>query len=307
MVLSWATPPPLSRNERAASPSSTSGLRPLRSRPIVVVRQAPLPRLRRRRELNELLAKEAGVPDVAQAFSASRRRSAPRARPRRLALEVDRLDLPDRDVVDLDGRLGHQVVHVAEPALDCIESSPIQRRQAAAGRRPRTRRSTPVEGDRPAARRRETRRSGRREGASSVALLEPGERPVGALRASTAWSRGSPERRGCDGSGNTPSTSQESAGLPPCRRMRRAPAGPSSSGLDVLPDVVARVEGPGPRVAGKEQVVERQRGVAKSLLERVTPLDEDLGDVVEAGDVPAQGVRSGRQNRIPAGWRHTGC
>ena len=55
-----------------------------------------------------------------------------------------------------------------------------------------------------------------------------------------------------------------------------------------LAEVGADVEGPGLRVVGQGEVVQGQRGVAQRLRERRALLDQDLGHVVEAGDVLAE-------------------
>ena len=152
MVLSWATPPPLSSRESAPSTSSTSGLRPVRSSGMT----SPLPS-------RPLLAPLVGG-DSETNFSPSRLvcRILATALSGQLdavaqlqgdlgvvAVDLDVVDLADRHVVDLDRRLRHQVEHVAELDLDGVRVVPQvgaagQRqavdREVAAGQRPGRRR-----------------------------------------------------------------------------------------------------------------------------------------------------------------------
>ena len=121
MVLSWATPPPLSSRLSAPSTSSTSGLRPARSIGMVApsfscVAMAPSSGAL---ELDELLAEQAGLAQLGDRVAGQLDVVADLEGDEGLvALEVDRGHLADADVVDLDRRLRHEVEDVGELDLD---------------------------------------------------------------------------------------------------------------------------------------------------------------------------------------------
>ena len=142
IVLSWATPPPLRTSDSAPSTSSTSVLRPERSSPMTSpsLRVSELG-LGRRRQGDELLAEQAGLPDLGDRVARQLDVAAQeQGHLGGVAVELDVLDPADRDVVDLDRRLRHQVEDVAELDGDLGRGCRRRRRRrAAAGCRRRSR------------------------------------------------------------------------------------------------------------------------------------------------------------------------
>ncbi len=115
IVFSWPTPPPLSSSASAPKTSSISGLRPEFSRPMT----SPSPSLPV--GSGGLLRETNFSPSRLVCRISARALSGRSTMLRQLhgdvggvAVELDRGDLADRDVVDLDGRLRDQVQHVAE-------------------------------------------------------------------------------------------------------------------------------------------------------------------------------------------------
>ena len=132
MVPSWATPPPLSRNDSAPSTSSTSGLRPVDGeRDLVAVAEPARPRRPSTGGLegDVLLTEQADLADVGDRVVGQVDVLADQHRD--LGVPADPLDLghlADGDVVDHHRRPRHDVEDVVELRGDLVRVVLVDRR-----------------------------------------------------------------------------------------------------------------------------------------------------------------------------------
>ena len=267
MVLSWPTPPPLRISDSAPSTSSTSVLRPERSSPMV----SPSPRVSelgfgRRRERHELLAEQAGLPDLGDRVAGQLDVAVEEQGDLGgVPVELDVLDAAHRDVVDLDRGLRHQVEHVAELDGDLVgvvaDVGAAGQRQAVDGE--------VAAGEQQAARRGERREPGRgpARGASSRTSHDARQRGVDVLDLDHATAPGAVVALAGAG------TLQQSGEL----TGRGALPGPRAPGRQDLRELVAQVS---VGVGRGDQGAQRRRGVG---LQRGEVLAEVRAGVQRAG------------------------
>ena len=286
--MSWPTPPPLSSRDSAPRTSSTSGLRPVRSSAMTSPSPSRLGagavaggRAARRTSRR---AGWSGGSRRGRCRAARRRRAARSVTSASVALELDVGHLADRDVVDLDRRLRHQVEHVAELDVTVIGLLPDV---GAAGQR----QLVDVEGSRSAASERDdAAASDAADPSSRAAHRVTSTRPprVGSMRSCAGAAR----RRRPSAAGARPGRAgllDQVADLPPVSAWstsaHRTAAGSAGAGCRARrcwrgcrgcrPAGCRSGTGCSARPARPCSVSSRARAL----------LDQDLGDPVEALDV----------------------